>query len=58
MNKTWVLCDGNVEECTKEESYKLGGECRHTLDTKHAANSLKNRRFIKNTMGDNWEIEK
>lgn len=58
MNKTWVLCDGNVEGCTKEECYKFGGECRHTCDIKHAANSPKNRRFIKNTMGDNWEIEK
>lgn len=56
MNKTFVLCDGEVEECSREECYRNGGECNHTTNTKHAINPPEKRRFIKNFKGDNWEI--
>lgn len=57
MSKIFVLCDGMVEECTKENCYRNGGECRHTPDTKHAVNPPKKRKFIVTCKGDNWEID-
>lgn len=57
MNKTFVLCDGKVEDCSKESCYKFGGECHHTENTENAVNPPEKRKFIKNYMRDNWEIE-
>lgn len=56
MSRTYVLCDGNVEECTKEGCYKNGGECNHTTNIKHALNPPEKRRFINTGKDDNWEI--
>lgn len=56
MSKTFVLCDGKVEECDKRGCYKNGGECRHTTDTKHAINPPEKRRFIDIGKGCNEEI--
>lgn len=57
MSKTFVLCDGKVESCTKKSCYKNGGECRHTTETKHGINPPGNRRFICTNKDDNWEID-
>lgn len=57
MNKTFVLCNGKVENCSKNECYIFGGQCRHTTNTKNAINKPSKRRFIKKFNGDNWEIE-
>ena len=54
MNKTWVLCDGNVEECKKSECYKFGVECRHTCNINNVIDPPKNRRSITNVKGDYW----
>ena len=55
--RTFYLCDGNIENCSKNECYKFGGECCHTENMENAKNSPEKRRFIKNAMGDDWEIE-
>ena len=55
--RTFYLCHGNVENCAKNECYRTGGECNHTENMKNAKNPPEKRKFTKNTMGDNWEIE-
>lgn len=55
--KDLYLCDSKVENCTKEECYKNGGDCYHTENAKHAINPPEKRKFIKSAQGDNWELE-
>lgn len=55
--RDYYLCDGNVEDCNKDECYKFGGECMHTQNIENAINPQEKRIMVKNPMGDNWEIE-
>lgn len=40
--KVFYLCDGEVENCKKTVCYKIGGDCKHTSNIKHAKNFRKN----------------
>lgn len=55
MTKTLYLCDGNVENCGKQNCYKRGFECRHTSDEAHAINPSETRRFVLDEEGTLWE---
>lgn len=52
----FFLCDGAVEGCPKTNCYKVGNECRHTLDENHALNSEPHN-FILDEEGNLWETE-